>query len=425
MKLVVSYKELVLFFCLPFMFFSDILYGLFVYYGIGLPLTPGVLFRGGLFFICLTYVILYFKYLNVGIAIWLLVLFLFSLPGLFSGLVYGDNPKYDFFIFTKLFYFPLVAAAFFIFFKLVNVFSDDVLKHIEYSGYFLGVSLVLSQTFGLSRDTYGDYAYGNVGVFYAQNDLSLALGLSLLIAAYRLLFLKFSVLRCFLLLLSFIACINIGTNSALFIPVVVFCVMFSAFIMGGSSGFTKLTPSKVFLFFGFSVFAIALFFQVLEIFLSHDYQAKKIEALLEGEFSRAQLVSAAWAYLSQRGLLLNIFGEGFDSFHRGVSYYFGGTSVRRFVESDPFDIMGGHGIAFLLALYFYPIYHMAINIWRSFLNMNAGTHVLIASSIFLFVMYSVFVGHTLISPIPSTLMAGILALSHMKELNVKKLANEV
>lgn len=402
-------KSIFLFLVLPGLFFADILYGLAIFYSIDLPVTPGVVLRGVLLTAALLLVFVNHRKAERAEITWLLVLILFALPGLLIGLAMTGDVAYNSSSLLKVLYLPVVSVFFIIYFSRLKVSSSDILGALEISAYFLGISLIASQLLGIQKETYGDYAFGSTGVFYAQNDLTLAFGLSLLAATYRLVFVKLSIIRLFLLVSSLIACLRIGTNASLAMPVIIVCVLLSVYILGGVRSSLASYLIKFFFLASASCVFLYIFLQVLDIYFSYDYQARKIEALLRGESSRTPLTSAAEQYISQRSFFLDIFGEGFDSFHRGVSSYFRGLGERRIVESDPYDIFGAHGLLFACAIYLYLYKFFAVSLRSAISSRAPAIYVLISSAVFLYVFYSVLVGHALTSPIPSTLLAAYLA----------------
>jgi hypothetical protein len=408
--MVLNKKNLFLMIVLPLLFISDVFYGLMVYYGIGFAITPGIVLRGLLLIIAISFIIIRVRSVERKEINWLLALIILAIPGLFIGLVVSESYSYDISSSAKVLYLPILCVFFMICFTRFKISSDQVLSAIEFSAYFLGISLLLSQILGVNRETYGSYAFGTTGVFHAQNDLTLAFGLSLISAAYRLVFVRFSLLRLLFLVLSLVACLKIGTNSSLIIPIIVIFVLFSIHLTSKSSYSFSIYIIKFVLFSLLGFVFLYFFSNTVETFLAHDYQAKKVEALLSGEFSRAPLTYAAEQHISKRILVFDLFGEGFDSFHRGVAQYFTGLVDRRIVESDPYDIYGAHGILFLFAIYFYLVRFFkesVINFFRSNRNPN---YILTASAIFLYFFYSLLVGHALTSPIPSTLLAAYIGL---------------
>ena len=413
--MVINKKALYLFFIFPALFVSDALYGGLDYFGITLPISPGIIIRGGLFFFAVFFIVKNFEARYESLIIWSVLLLILVFPGLLIGLWFGRDPFYDLQFLLKALYLPIVAIFLAVMFDRTRVSKDEVMAYIEYAAYFLGLTLLLSQQLGIERATYGDYAFGNTGIYYAQNDFTLAFGLSLLAACYKMIFIKFSLYKLLPLLASFYACIQIGTRASLLIMLIIAIVMVIALLVSKGSESKRLsTLLAKYLGFLFVVTAIGFFlYKGLQWQTEHSYQEQKINDLQSGLLPRVALMDASYQYYISRSDIFYFLGEGADSFHRGVAQYFPSKGDRRIVEVDLIDLGGAHGVPFTFLLYAFCFFVLFGSI-RRFFQERDTVWVFVSAATFLYIMYSLFVGHALTSAIPSTLMAGFFAIYLME-----------
>ena len=95
------------------------------------------------------------------------------------------------------------------------------------------------------------------------------------------------------------------------------------------------------------------------------------------------------------------------------SQYFPSKGDRRIVEVDLIDLGGAHGVPFTFLLYAFCFFVLFGSI-RRFFQERDTVWVFVSAATFLYIMYSLFVGHALTSAIPSTLMAGFFAIYLME-----------
>lgn len=395
----------------PLLFVSDVLYGAIDYFGIEMPITPGVVFRGMVLLFSVYFVFTCLIFINKKLFFFIILSVLSVLPSMMIGLYHGHGFLYDMSSLTKVIYLPFVTGMIVVLWDFYKISSDEILKHVEYSAYVLGVALLLSQSFGIQRETYGDYAFGSTGIFYAQNDMTLAFGLALLSSGYRLVFTRFSWLRLSLLIMSSYACVQIGTRASLAVLVGMGCTMVACVIWCRSGGrgpvFGKLRKwiaGAAVLCIMSSIFLFGLFQQQ-----EFDYQQQKLEQVAQGEFPRMLLVISGVEHLAVRSGWFHLFGEGADAFHRGVAQYYPTSESRKMVEVDWLDLFGGYGFVFSILIHLF-VFFVLFESTRRFFFKRDGIHCLIAAATLLYLAHSVFAGHALTSPIPTTLMAGYFSL---------------
>ena len=396
---------------LPLLFVSDILYGGMELYGIDFAISPGIVLRGLVVAIAIHTVLTKRKLVGKGLFLWILAMVITASPAVVLGVVYGQSFFYDFSSFSKVVYLPLVTGLFVVLVRRYRLDCDDVLRFVEYAAYVLGLSLLLSQVLGLERWTYGDYAFGSTGIFYAQNDMTLALGLAMLAGAYRLVAAPFSWMRLVFFGMSAFACVEIGTRASLVVTAgTAVCVLIWV-LWGRGIGRLKYFGSVV--KWIISLLIVAAMSVVLLYGWSRQqefsYQQQKLQQIAEGKFPRLLLVEAGGQHISERSAFLNLFGEGADSFQRGVARYFPTYHERRMVEVDWMDIFGSYGFIFVTIIYLF-VFLVFFKSSRRFVVERDAQHGLIAAATMLYIGNSVLAGHALVSPIPSTLMSAYFAL---------------
>lgn len=402
----------------PVLFISDILYGGMNYYGVDLVITPGVILRGGIIAIA-AFMVIRHRYLVGGVLfIWLVLLIVFALPSLIVGIVQHSDIIYDVQTLFKVLYLPFVAGLIVVLINRYQINQGELLRYMEYSAYFLGISLLISQSLGIQRLTYGDYAFGNTGIFYAQNDLTLAFGMSLLAAGYRIIMVRASFLRGILFLQSIFACLQIGTRASLAV-VMVLILTFTVMMVWGRSKKQSINMLRILMRWLFAVLFVAglvwLLLYGLGRHVEHGYQHQKLEAIASGDLPRQLLIIAGNTHLTNRAPVIAFTGEGMDAFQRGVASYFPSDKERKFVEVDWIDLYGAYGMVFVVVIYMFFLFIFVGSTRRFLVGARDPIDGLISAAVLLYIAHSVTAGHALTSPIPATLMAGYLAIDFIQK----------
>ena len=168
-------SDLVLALLLPLLFLADLLYGLAFTFDVELPVSPGIVMRGAVLVIAVTY-ILHYRSLSRSLFIAYVVFVLLILIG--PALAAVESMKVgriarDGLAISKAVYLPTLVLFYIVLMRRGVLRSEDVLRFVEYATYFIGVALFASQVFGLGNATYGEYGAGDKGIFKAQNDTGL------------------------------------------------------------------------------------------------------------------------------------------------------------------------------------------------------------------------------------------------------------
>lgn len=401
---------------LPILFISDILYGALQLLEMELAITPGIILRGMVLLSAIYMLIKYKRLIEKCLLYWILLLIFSILPSAMVGSIHGQSLFFDIDSIAKILYLPLVTGLFVVLIRRYCIIEDDVLRFIEYAAYVLGLSLLLSQAMGFAKQTYGDYAFGSTGIFYAQNDMTLAFGLAMMAGGYRLVMGHYSLTRLILLGMSAFACVNIGTRASLGVIIAVVltvmaCVLWSASLRIPRRGMDLLRKCIMVFMLLVSMFGVLIY--GLGAQLEYSYQQKKLNQIAEGKFPRLLLVLAAEQHLEERSQLFNVFGEGADAFQRGVAKHFPTDQERRMVEVDWLDIFGNYGIIFAAAIHFFVLVPLVVSSYRFLVTREPLTG-LLSAAMLLYLGHATFAGHALTSPIPSTLGAAYLALYFTK-----------
>lgn len=402
---------------LPLLFVSDILYGAMDLLGIEFPVTPGVVLRGIVVLTAFYMVVKYHRAVGKRLVTWLFVLVVSVLPSVVIGMFHGQSVFFDVSMLSKVLYLPLVTGLFVVLIRRYRIGENEVIRFVEYAAYLLGVSLLASQMTGFARQTYGDYAFGSTGVFYAQNDMTLAFGLSLLAGGYRLVMERFSLVRLGMLMTSAFACVQIGTRASLGVLAGVAltataCLMWGKFSSVHRRGLNVVRKWVAGAFVLFAALAAVMY--GLSMQKAYKYQQDKLEQIAEGDFPRLMLVVAGMRHIEERNAWFDVFGEGADAFQRGVAKHFVGSQDRKSVEVDWMDIFGNYGIIFTLLIHAFVLSALSGTAFR-FIIKHEPFFGLIAAATLLYLGHASVAGHALTSPIPSTLAAAYLALYFVRK----------
>lgn len=407
----ISKAQLWFIFLFPTLFVADIMYGILDYYGLHLPASPGVILRGFAFFLSFVMFLRYYRIVSLKVRLWVLAIVISALPSIIGGIVVGGDIARDLYYLSRVFYGPFLLLLVIILIRRYLVDKDVVLRFIECSAYFLGVSLFVSQLFGIQRETYGYYAHGNIGVFHAQNDLTLAMGLALIAASYRLLE-SFSFKRLSLIALSTFACLQIGTRSSLAVALVCALVTVLQLVWGRQS---KEKGSHIFRLVGQWLVGVVLVVGMMGFFSyglnlqnQTSFQKEKIERLTKGELPRLRLLAAAQNHLDERPGWLDITGEGMTSFMWGVARYFPTATGEKMVEVDWIDFYGAYGLLFTSVLYSFFFVILLGAAKRFLFGAKDKFFGLVAAVLLMYLAHSALAGHALGSPISTTLVAGYI-----------------
>ena len=416
MQFRIAKKQLWLIYLFPALFISDILYGAMDYFGFHSVVSPGMLFRGLAFLLSVVMVLKRHALLPRFVFWWVLVVVMFTVPGVIVGTVVGGNVLRDSMYVLRVLYGPFLILLFIILIRKYAIKAEELLVHIEYASYVLGGALLFSQYLGIQRATYGDYAFGSTGVFYAQNDLSLTFGLALLAASYRIVE-SFSLKRVVLMGGTMFACLQIGTKASVVVVLInaIVIVILAVWRKQGGSKPKENRPLRRTIRWLFSIILAAGMLSLanygLHLQSQTSYQQQRIERIIiYGELPRSVLMSAGFSYLGTRAPLLALSGEGMTSYMYGVAGHFPYPVLERAAEVDWMDLFGAYGIIFVCGIhsfFLWVLFGASKNFLRGTMKNIVGC---VAAALVMYLGHSMLAGHAMFSPIPTTLIAGYVAI---------------
>lgn len=300
------------------------------------------------------------------------------------------------------------AAKYSYIFTLTILFASQFRKatiteqitFITNAGLIASLLILIPFILGVGRHTYFEGAYGNKGFFSAQNDVGLALLLSLITAlsqAYETRNPR-ELLKSIIIISSLIV---LGTRlslaGAFFIP---FCfVLKLRFKLIAATTIVAL------------VFAASLYSLLAGVLSLGDFESQKFENISYfGDKGRLALLEGAKSFFAERSLIEHAFGSGTYEY---LSQTFQKLSHLRFigglkaVEMDPIDLFGQYGLFFTLTVYLYLL-NIIYTVSSSITPENRVKAKSIMIGIALVITNSIFAGHTFNNPIAAPLIALLL-----------------
>lgn len=392
LKIIKPEKQLFLILLMPLLI--DVLIGVSFMYEINVPFGKayrGVLYLLGVFSI--------FRYNIKGFFLFFLLMW----STFFMGwLVFSEN-----FSVSREISFMFKATYLFAILQLIKSTSLDlnnkkdlIFTILKRYSQIIAVLIIFSFFTGIGLQTYGKWVFGTSSFFIAQNDI----GLSHLLVFTILLFNKglFKV-SWFWLFLIFLSLVLLGTSTGMFgaLAAVMLYVFFKLLL-------AKILSVSNFLIRFFAIISLFVLFVAASISLynyiiNSDYYSRKYDKILNEGF-RSTLKDPADMYFKNRGLLTNIFGEGFSSYTTNL-----GNSVPELkmskavykdwllVETDPYDFFGGFGLILTVFYFIYFIYLLLISLLNYYNDRSVyNLSLMLVFSMALF--HSVMAGHVLYSP---------------------------
>lgn len=398
------------------MVLADISFGVAAMVGVALPISPGVAVRGALILTAVLFIARNIRRVRWLEGLWLALLFIAILPSLGTSIFGGGALVYDAIAVFRALYLPIVTLLGLILMRRYDLSANEVLRAVEWSAVLFAVSLVLPGLLGFRVATYGDYAFGGRGVFYAANDVSVALGLSMFAIGYRLLFLRQSWLRAACLLIAIWACVQLGSRASLAIVIAFALVMATALVVGKrrSEAGGRFSTLKT---WGFGLVAVSALaaggWYGFQMQLSQSFQEDKLLELAQGELPRLALMQAGFEYLETRSTTSNMFGEGADLFERGVGNRWA-SGGRRMTEVDFMDSVGRHGVVFTVLIHG-VLFGVLLKLAWGAIRHRSALLVTMAGALALYLGHATLAGHALFSPTPSTILALFVAVGIVEE----------
>ncbi|MCI5137164.1 MAG: hypothetical protein D3922_01825 [Candidatus Electrothrix sp. AR1] len=407
----ITKQRLWMFFLFPLLFVADILYGAMGFYGVKLWVSPGELLRGVALIAAIVIISKNSLLLSSPARIWFYLTLLSALPSIIISATLDENLLQDIIFLFRIFYGPFIILMIITLIRKYRVTNDSIFKWIESSGYLLGIILLSTQFLGFKQNTYGSYAVGSTGIFTAQNDLTLSIGIAMLAACYHVIY-SFSFIRLLLLGLTMFACVNIGTRASLAVALACVLVILVLTVRGkhfGKQRKRSVRRVKLIVVGSFAIicmlFILGYGFQLQQ---RTTYQQDKINRLAQGELPRAVTLQLAHGYLAKRPWFYQLTGEGISSFMKGIGRSYTGKTDSKLVEVDYLDLLGAVGGICTLLLYIIYIY-LFVNTLKIFVFIRLSEAGLISAALLMYLGHSILAGHAFTSPAVSTLVAGYAA----------------
>lgn len=300
---------------------------------------------------------------------------------------------------------------------------------LAWAGFLSAIAMLGAAALGIGRETYGDWSFGNKGMFNAQNDIGLTLILTLVASAVLLVRTRRIL---YLLMTAAIACAGIllGTRTGVLGPALVVAGLASAALLNrrvfrpadGRNGLGR--SAMLVLPMAAAALVAGIIFTQSE---KTNYLVQRIESL--GEHTpRSNLEAAGIERLRERGPVFSLLGDGGLAFKMHVAENVGqgrhmidtgtlttmgesrkfGFRVHR-VENDVIDVIGFYGVLQFAMIYgaLALVYGLAVRrAIRAWTLENIGWVLLLT----LFLGHSTLAGHGLFSPQVTTIIAPVLFL---------------
>lgn len=397
-KHLIFYSSLFLILVLPIL--VDLANGM-VYYVLRKEFSIGVMYRGAMTVILFPF-LFYIK--NRALQFYLFTIIFFFIICNVVWAYYASDYMFSTEIRTySRFFLQFVGLGYLIF--LVERFEIELelmMKMTVLYGIIGGCALLFSFFTGIGVATYGseDLSYGVVSFFKSQNDIGLTILLTLPMAMYF--FLKEFTFKWFLAIFIIVYSLFIlstragvmGSVGVLF----VFIVIMNFYNKQQVGVPMVLKMFLIFLFLLSIVVGIPLYIQFLT---QNPFMIHKYAIMIEDEGVRVDLITVARQVMSERNLILDLFGEGDYGFHTQMARILYGIGLipegGRRTEQDIFDFIGSYGYILGITILLFPVFCFFKILKAFFINRRlidfAFTIVML-----LFIFHSFTAGHALGSP---------------------------
>lgn len=362
-------------------------------------LRLGIAYRGLLFFIVFLFTLpLLLKSKN------LFYIYLITYPllsSLISAMMHGE-------VIAQLVEASKYSYLFILFIFLGHVFEEDrkslLLKYVSLYGFCLSILILVPFSFGFGQPTYFEGAYGNKGLFSAQNDVGISLAISFVISSYIAIhknstrhYIAMAAIAGSMLILG----TRLGIIASLSFPVLMLL---------------KLKLSKKTLIVGVvTLISISTIGGFITSALSFgQYELSKFENLSFGDKGRFFLMQGALDHFEQRGVIAHLFGDGIYGYlnevYKNLSFM-GISGNLRAVEMDIIDVFGQFGLLYLIAVYYFLI-NLALRLSKKLISGNNFYIRSLLFAVILILFHSALVGHTLNNPLLAPVLASLLYLAY-------------
>lgn len=291
---------------------------------------------------------------------------------------------------------------------LGHIFENNrkhlLLEHISVYGFSLSMLILIPFAFGFGQATYFESAYGNKGLFSAQNDVGITLALCLVISSYIAIhkkskkhYITMGVIAASMLVLG----TRLGIIASLSFPILMLLKLKlskKSLILGG------IALSSTSTIIGFIASTLSF----------GQYEFSKFENLSFGDKGRFFLMQGALDHFEQRGVIAHLFGDGIYGYlnevYKNLSFM-GISGNLRAVEMDIIDVFGQFGLLYLIAVYYFLI-NLALRLSKKLISGNNFYIRSLLFAVILILFHSALVGHTLNNPLLAPVLASLLYLAY-------------
>jgi hypothetical protein len=403
---------------LPGLFLADILHGLLLFNGMTMPVSLLSVVRGAVLLAAVLLIILNRESLPPKYLYLIALLLMFAVPGVATSL-FRYEVSYDLFYeareLSKVLYGPILVLMYFVLIHKLRISTTRLLLFIEYTAYFVGVSLLVMQVLGIGYSE-GQGSIWAKGFFSSQNDISLALALLLSVAVYNNIT-NPGVVRFVLMLMSLSGLALIGQRVALASVVLIPIAVLAVLIYGKSSTWSGGRKKRS--------LSLVIPFSVLTLVMTGYLGYKNIDKLsrpitkvisnIEGYGQRFELFEVGKHRLQRRSTVEKVFGEGATSYQKWIYkiYVQKPPGGYRLVEMDWMDLYGAYGFTFVVLIYSILIY-VWIRLLHSFIRNRCPETGLFLLMVSLYILTSLVVGHALSGPMPTSVIAPVIAVALLR-----------
>ncbi|MCB0396243.1 MAG: O-antigen ligase family protein [Flavobacteriales bacterium] len=290
---------------------------------------------------------------------------------------------------------------------------EDMIRHISWFGFIAGGAIIFSFVTGFGMMTYydgqeWDGGFGMKSYFIAQNDISIAVLISLVMSLYRV-FTKMTLGNIIMVMTTLAGLILLTTRTALAGSLLITFVFVLSAIFFKKKDIPMRRFSRLMLIgvgVGLLVWGITV---LIDIITQYSFLVTKFESLI-AHSPRELMVQAAKNRIADRAWLLNIFGESNYYFLQHINFEVIKTYPKAFagvgkhVERDFYDFVGAYGIILGMLLLLLPVLFWVKMVF-SFLQKRTFLNFTFLVAITLFLGHSVFAGHALNSPTVASVVA--------------------